>query len=75
MNYYKGISLSRNENLFNYIQTYHATDSELREAYMEADIGLQRLVKIHYLKRKSFVILFNISFYIVPLLAYISKQG
>ena len=33
---------------------------------MEADNALQKLVDRHYLKRKVFVTLFNISFYIVP---------
>ena len=66
MNLYKGIDLDRNENLFNYISTYHNTPHELREVYMETDTALQKLVKRHHLKRKLFVTLFNVSFYIVP---------
>ena len=75
MRYYKCIDLDRNENIYNYINTYHNIDHELREVYLEADTGLQKLVKRHYLKRKALVILFNISFYIVPFMVFKLTQG
>ena len=63
MNLYKGIDLDRNDNLYSYIQTYHKTDCELREVYMEADNALQKLVKNHYLEIKLYKIAFNLGIY------------
>ena len=63
MNFYKGVDLDRNANLFNYISTMHPCGNELREAYMEADTSLQRLVKKHHLKISLYKTAFNLSIY------------
>ena len=63
MNFYKGIDLDRNENLYSYLQTYHNRDCELREAYMEADDSLQTIVKLHHLKIILYKTAFNLSIY------------
>jgi len=65
MNYYKGVDLDRNMNLYSYISTYHSTDSELREVYMEADSALQKLVRNHHLKIALYKTAFNLSIYAV----------
>jgi len=75
MNYYKGVNLDRNENLYNYINSYHSIDCELREVYMEADKPLQRLVSLHHLKISLYKTAFNLSVYAVFYGIIISIQG
>lgn len=75
MNYYKGIDLDRNTNLYSYIQTYYKEDYELREAHMEVDTGLQRIVTLHYLEIKLYKIAFNLGVYAMFYGVYILIQG
>ena len=63
MNFYKGIDLDRNANLYNYIHTYHKADCELREVYMEADKTLQKYVRNYHLEIKLYKIAFNLGIY------------
>jgi len=75
MNFYKGIDLDRNENLYNYISTMHPCNNELREVYMEADTSLQKRVRLHYLKISLYKTAFNLSIYAVFYGIIISIQG
>jgi len=75
MNFYKGIDLDRNADMFNYIETYHPKDNALREAYMEADRPLQRKVMFHNLKPKLYKTAFNLGIYAMFYGIYISTKG
>jgi len=63
MTSYCGITPEQNIKIFQYIKTYHNTDSELREVYMETDAPLQRLVKNHHLKISLYKTTFTMSVY------------
>ena len=63
MNFYKGVDLDRDMNLYSYISTYHNMDHELREVYMEADSSLQKLVRKHHRKTTLYKIAFNLGIY------------
>ncbi len=75
MNFYKGVDLDRNSDLFNYINTFHPIDSELRDVYMESDRGLQRLVRLHHLKISLYKIAFNLSVYALLYVGAMSLTG
>lgn len=56
---YKGIDLSSNEYIKNYIVTYHILDRQDYLHYLDEDAGLQLLVKKYYIRQKILIMIFN----------------
>ncbi len=63
---YKNVELSENTEIRNYIETYRAIcRNKDYEHFLETDIVLQKMVKLHHLKIKLNIILFNMSIYAI----------
>lgn len=66
--HYKGIALSKNKDIANFISTYHILDRDNYIQFLDDDEPLQQLVNKHYLKVSLYKTLFNLSPYIALLL-------
>lgn len=75
MQFYKGIRLDTNDDLYGYINTYHNTPHELREVYMESDNALQKIVNRHYISISIYKTIFNLSVYVVLYMGFNFIQG
>ena len=70
MNDYKGIKRSDSPKIWNFIDTYYNIAREDYYKFLDSDVCLQKLVERYYLKRKVLIVLFNLSFYIIPYTVY-----
>lgn len=61
MKTYKGIDLSKNEDMLSYIRTFHNNDVPLRDVFMESDLALQKMVTKCHFKKKAFIVAYNFS--------------
>jgi len=57
---YKGVILSKNDDIANFIQTFHIINRDDFLQCLDADIPLQKLIKKHYRNQKIKILLFNL---------------
>ena len=65
MEFYRGIELSKSNNIRNYIESYYfISRTRPSESILDNDKPLQKLVSRYYLKKKIYITLFNFTPYI-----------
>jgi len=63
---YQGIKL--NQDMLNFISTYHILDRDNLVQYLDDDKVFQKMIQRHILERKLYILMFNLSPYLLALI-------